>query len=255
TSAALQANELDPVSSTSIDDTLLTIPVQTAAGQQKVSRQAIDRGAGVEDVTMQDLFNRVATTLDSTLINQATTGISAAAQTVTYTSASPTAAEFWPYIFQAHSRLEATLMAMAPVNLIAMHPRRWNWLCSLVSSSWPFIGGVLADVDAQQGGITLTTEYGPAVRGLLNNGDKICVDFNVPTTTGGTQDEVYVCASSELHLWEEPNAPVMIRAEQPAAGQLGVLLVAFSYFAFTCGRYSSNPAKITGTGLAAPAGF
>src|SRR5262249_19766176 len=97
TSAALQANELDPVSSQSIDDTLLTIPVQTAAGQQKVSRQALDRGAAVEDVTMQDLFNRVATVLDSTIINQASTGISAAAQNVTYTSASPTAAEFWPY--------------------------------------------------------------------------------------------------------------------------------------------------------------
>jgi HK97 family phage major capsid protein len=255
TSAALQANELDPVSSTSIDDTLLTIPVQTAAGQQKVSRQALDRGTGIEDVTMQDLFDRVATVLDSTLINQAVTGISAAAQNVTYTSASPTAAEFWPYIFQGHSKLEATLMSRAPVDLVVMHPRRWNWLCSLVSSSWPFMGGVLADVDAQQGGIQLTTEYGPSVRGVLSNGDKVCVDFSVPTTTGGTQDEVYVCSSRELHLWEDANSPVYLRAEQPAAGQLGVLLVAFEYFAFSCQRYQPNPAKITGTGLAQPAGF
>jgi hypothetical protein len=255
TSAGLQANELAAVSSQSIDDTLLTIPVQTAAGQQTVSRQAIDRGAAVEDVTMQDLFNRVATVLDSTLINQATTGISAAAQSVTYTSASPTAAEFWPYIFQGHSRLEAALMSMAPVDLVVVHPRRWNWLCSQVGSSWPFIGGALADVDPRQGGIQITSEYGPAVRGVLANGDKVCVDFNVPTTTGGTQDEVYVCASREIHLWESPDSPMMIRAEQPAAPQLGVVLVAFTYFATTCQRYASNPVKITGTGLAAPAGF
>jgi hypothetical protein len=64
-SADLQAAENDAVAEQNMDDTDLPVNVQTAAGQQTVSRQAIERGTGIEDVTMQDLFNRVATKLDS----------------------------------------------------------------------------------------------------------------------------------------------------------------------------------------------
>jgi HK97 family phage major capsid protein len=255
-SAALQANELDAVSATSMDDTLLTIPVQTIAGQQKVSRQAIERGTGIEDVTTQDLLARVASALDNTIINQATTGISASAQAITYTSASPTAAEFWPYIFQAHSKLEAALLAMAPVNAVVCHPRRWNWLASQVDSKWPFLGAAASGVDPQQGALQLTSAYGPAVRGVLSNGDKVIVDANVPTNlgVGSNQDEVYVVALGEIHLWEA-GQPIMIRAEQVAAPNLGILLVCYEYAAFTCQRYASNPSKIVGSGLVGPTGF
>src|SRR5206468_4066349 len=55
TSVALQATGLSAVSATSIDDTLLTENVQTAAGQQTLSRQAIERGTGIEEVVMGDL--------------------------------------------------------------------------------------------------------------------------------------------------------------------------------------------------------
>jgi hypothetical protein len=65
TSVAVQASENTAVSETNIDDTLLTENVQTAAGQQTLSRQAIDRGTGVEEIVMDDLFRRYATTLDS----------------------------------------------------------------------------------------------------------------------------------------------------------------------------------------------
>jgi hypothetical protein len=44
---ALQANEGDAVSETNMEDTLSTENVQTAAGQQTISRQAVDRGTGI----------------------------------------------------------------------------------------------------------------------------------------------------------------------------------------------------------------
>jgi hypothetical protein len=259
TSAALQANELDAVSSTSIDDTLLTIPVQTIAGQQKVSRQAIERGAGVEDVTMNDLFARVLTTMESTLINQASTGLLATAGTsaVTYTDTSPSAGALWPKLFGAHSLLEQALLARAPVDLVAMHPRRFNWLAGQVGSTWPFMGAQSSSVDPQQGMFAITNEYGPAVRAILSNGDKLCVSANIPTNLGvGTnQDVIIVAASGELHVWREPQT-MYIRAEQPAAANLGVLLVAYEYVALGGGqRYSNNPATVGGTGLVAPAGY
>jgi hypothetical protein len=253
TSVGLQANELTPVSTQTIDDTLTTAPVQTAAGSQNVSRQAIERGTGVENATVQDLMRKYATTLDSTLINQATTGLSAVAQTVTYTSASPTGSEFYPYMYRASSLLESALLGVAYPSHVVMHSRRWNWLCSQVSSSWPIVNS--PGVPPQSTAVQLTAEYGPQVRGVLANGLKVVVDNSVPTTTGGTQDEVYLVAANEtMWLAETPDAPLLIRAEQPNAASLGILLVLYGYFAAWT-RYQNCASKIVGTGTAAPAGF
>jgi hypothetical protein len=48
---------------------------------------------------------------------------------------------------------------------------------------------------------------------------------------------------------------MLIRADQANAANLGVLLVAYQYMAYTVQRYTNNPGKIGGTGLAAPSGF
>jgi len=45
---------------------------------------------------------------------------------------------------------------------------------------------------------------------------------------------------------------MFIRAEQPAAATLGVLLVVYSYFSYTMSRYTNAVGKITGSGLIAP---
>ena len=255
TSAALQAAQLSAVSTTSIAETDLAINVQTVAGSQNVSRQAIERGTGIEDVTAGDLFKRVATAVDAALLTQASTGIQASAQGVTYTSASPTGPEFYPYVFQAQSKLEQALLAQARVDYVVMHPRRFNWLASQVGSTFPFLGQAGSGIPAQTYAMQVTNEYGADVRAVLANGLKVIVDANVPTNTGGTQDEVYVLASQEVHIWEDQSQPLLIRAEQPNAANLGILLVAYQYMAYTVGRYANNPSKITGTGLAAPAGF
>jgi hypothetical protein len=128
-------------------------------------------------------------------------------------------------------------------------------LCAAIGSTWPLLQDVNFPGAAQNTMMQVTNAYGPSVRGVLSNGLMVCVDANVPTNTGGTQDEVYVLASDEVHLWEAPNSPLLIRAEQPNAASLGILLVAYEYFAYTVQRYANNPSKITGTGLAAPAGF
>ncbi|MFD9368782.1 phage major capsid protein [Streptomyces sp. NPDC060020] len=252
-SAALQASENAAVSETNMDDTLLTIPVQTAAGQQTVSRQAIDRGQGIEDVTMQDLFNRVHTVLDSTLINQASTGLSAIAQANAYTDASPSGAELYPKILSAAAGVEAAMLAMGRPTHAVMHSRRWYWLSSQMSSTWPMINWT--GIPPQSAGqANSSSSYGSGVRGVLPCGLEVIVDNNIGTASGaGTnEDEVFVVPNSECHLWEDQDAPLMIRAEQPAAATLGVLLVAYKYFAYTFGRYPNAMQKIGGTGLVTP---
>jgi HK97 family phage major capsid protein len=252
-SAALQASENSAVSETNMDDTLLTVNVQTAAGQQTVSRQAIDRGTGIEDVTMQDLFNRVATTIDSTLLNQATNGLTNVATANAYTDATPTGAELYPKILGATAGVEAALLAMGRPTHAVMHSRRWYWLSSQMSSTWPMINWSGVPVQAA-GTADSSSMYGSGPRGVLPCGLEVIVDNNIATNLGaGTnEDEIYVVPSSECHLWEDPNAPLFIRAEQPAAASLGVLLVAYSYFAYTFGRYANGMQKVGGTGLITP---
>jgi len=60
---------------------------------------------------MDDLFRRYATTLDNTLILQATTGLKAVATTQTYTDAAPTTPKIYGQIVQAMSTVETNLLA------------------------------------------------------------------------------------------------------------------------------------------------
>ncbi len=252
TSAALQAAENDAVSDTDIDDTLLTINVQTNAGQQTLSRQAIERGTGVEAVVLDDLFRRYATTLDNTLINQATNGLVNVATTVTYTDASPTAAELYPKVLEALSGVEAALLDQASgENIAVMHSRRWYWMQSQVGTSWPFVSQ--PGIPAQMGAVNNAVSYGAGQRGILPNGTPVIVDNNIATNLGaGTnEDRVFLVDRNECHLWEDPSAPMFIRAEQTKAANLGVLLVVYGYFAYTHARYA-QARQIGGTGLVAP---
>jgi hypothetical protein len=253
TSAALQATENTAVSETNIDDTLLTINVQTNAGQQTLSRQAVERGTGTEEVTVQDLFRAYSTTLDNTLVNQAATGLAASATTITYTDASPTGPELYANIVAGLSGVESIMLNMASGdNIAVMHSRRWYKLQSSLSAAYPMISQ--PGIQGTLSGVNYAEVYGMGARGLLPNGTPVIVDNNIVTNLGaGTnQDEVYVADRQECHLWEDPSAPVFIRAEQPAAGSLGILFVLYGYFAYTFGRYPGQNQKITGTGLTPP---
>jgi HK97 family phage major capsid protein len=251
TGVALQASENSAVQETNIDDTLLTISVQTAAGQQTLSRQAIERGTGVESVVMDDLFRRYSTALDSTLINQATNGLTNVATNTAYTDASPTGPELYPKILGAQAGVDTALMGFGSPDVVVMHSRRWAWLQSQLTTSYPMISQ--PNIAPQVMGANLHTKYGSGARGLLPNGLVVIVDNNISTSLGGgTEDEIYVVPSSECHLWEDPSAPVFIRAEQAAASSLGVLLVLYGYFAYSFARFTGGTAKISGTGLIAP---
>lgn len=253
TSAALQATENSAVSNTDIDDTLLTIPVQTVAAQQTLSRQAVERGTGTEDVTVQDMFRAYASTLDATLINQAVTGLAASATLQTFTTP-VTNVGLYAQVVKAQAGVEGIMLNMASgENIVAMHSRRWYALQSALSTSTPMIAqpGIMALMS----GTNYAEKYGSGARGLLPNDAPVIVDNNIVTNLGaGTnQDEVYVADRNECHLWEDPSAPVFIRAEQPAAASLGILFVLYGYFAYTFSRYPGQAQKISGAALVPPA--
>jgi len=253
TSVDNQASENANVTEQDIDDTLLTIPVQTAAGQQTMSRQSIERGAGTEAIVLDDLFRRYHTNLDGKLLNQASTGLTNVATTVAYTDGTPTAAELYPKVVEGLSGIEGAMLDMASGdNIAVMHSRRWYWMQNAMGSTWPLI--TQPGVIAQTLGANYAETYGRGVRGVLPNGTPVIVDNNIATNLGaGTnEDEIYLVDRQECHLWEDPDAPMYIRAEQTKAASLGVLLVVYGYYAYTHARYAHSR-KIAGTGLVAPA--
>lgn len=252
TSVAVQASEGAAVSETDIDDTLLTVNIQTASGQQTLSRQAVERGIGVEQTTLEDLFRAYGTSLDNMLLNQATNGLTSVATSIAYTDGTPTAPELYPKLLAAPAAVEAALLDQAANDTVAvMHSRRWYWLQSQLTSTWPMFGQ--PGVAPQLSGVNYAEKYGSGFRGVLPSGAPVVVDNNIATNLGaGTnEDEIYFASPSECHLWEDPSAPMLIRAEQTKAANLQILLVVYGYFAYTHAR-RPHAQKIAGTGLTAP---
>lgn len=255
--AASQATENSSVQNTDLDDTLLTVNVRTIAGQQDVSRQAIERGTGIDTIVVQDLASAYATELDRQLLNGSGSsgehlgilGVSGI-NSVTYTDASPTAAELYPKIADAIQRVNST--RFMPANLIVMHPRRWMWL--------------MASVDSQSRPLVVPNPNGPfnvygtgenGARGVVGSilGVPVLVDANVPTGAGaGTnEDKILVTYVDDSILWEQSGSPLQLRFDQTLGGQLTVKLVAFGYTAAAAGsRYPGGVSVISGTGLVTP---
>lgn len=255
TSAAVQTQGTS-VSETAIDDTLLSVSVQTIAGSQTVTRQAAERGTDVLDTVVEDLMTSYNTQLDYEMLNQATNGLATVATSITWTdNTDPTAVELYPKIARAAAAVESALKNQsAGDTIIVCHPRRWWWINAALSSTFPLMAqnGVPAGVNTA--GVDFAARYGSGYRGVLN-GLPVVVDANVVSTLGAAtnQDEVYVLSASESHLWEDANAPLFIRTDTgPSVKSLGVDLVVYGYSAFTHARYSGASQRITGSGLVNP---
>jgi hypothetical protein len=133
-----------------------------------------------------------------------------------------------------------------------MHPRR--------------LAFILAAIDGSSRPLAVPTSHGPTNSvatgaGAPQYGNSgydivglpVITDANVTTTSGGgTEDVILIGNLQELHLFESPNAPFMLRFEQPKSAELEVKVVVYGYIAVTANRYPNAWAKITGTGLVTP---
>jgi HK97 family phage major capsid protein len=256
TAVGYQASENDTATETNIDDTLLTVNVNTIAGMQDVSKQAILRGANIEEVVLADLISAYNTKLDFGILNGSgssgePTGLTTAlTQVVTFTDASPTVGELYPKIVDGIQRVQSNVFS-GP-NYIIMHPRR--------------LGFLLAGVDSQNRPLVVPNANGPmnaigtfSGLGYGQSGQysmlglPIITDANVTTTngTGTNEDLIYVVSSDEMHLWEAPQMPTYVRFEQPD-GKVAIRIVLFGFSAFTAQRRPLAGAIVGGTGLVPP---
>jgi HK97 family phage major capsid protein len=256
-STAVQVTQNDAVSETDVDDTLLTVNVRTIAGQQDLSRQAIERGTGIDQFVAQDLIRSWQTTLDGQILNGAGTagtmvGLrSAGGNAVTFTSTAPTVALLYPKLADAIQQIQTNAF-VNPTHFV-MHPRRLAFLLAAVDTTnrplvVPAASGPMNAVGSGSGSVA----YGNS--GYQMMGLPIITDANIGTTYGTTtnQDEIYVVTAPECHLWEQPGSPFTLRYDATGAGNLTIKTVVYGYAAFTAGRYPLANSIISGTGLSAP---
>lgn len=248
-SSVATQTEGSAVSETNMDDTKLDVSIVTIAGQQTVSRQALERGTGVDGIVMNDLIRAYHTALDANVVTEINTS---AGQSVTATDASPTVAELYPKLMDAIQKVQTTFYAN-PTAMI-MHPRRLAWiLAALDTTNRPLAVPVPTAVNAigvGDGGVVRYANSGYAIAGL-----PVITDANVTTTAGaGTnEDVIYIADLNELHLWEDGDgSPMYLRFDQPKAAELDVLCVVYGYAAYTANRYPNAFAKVTGTALVTP---
>ena len=257
TSTAVQVTQNDAVSETDPDDTLLTINVRTIAGQSDLSRQAIERGTGIDQFVAQDLVRSWHTTLDNQILNGAGTagtivGLrSAGGNAVTFTSTAPTAALLYPKLADAIQQIQTNAFTN-PTHFV-VHPRRLAFLLASVdSSNRPLVVPAASGPTNAMGSGAGASLYGNS--GYQMMGLPIITDASIGTTYGTTtnQDEIYVVTAPECHLWEQSGSPFTLRYDATGAGNLTIKTVVYGYAAFTAGRYPLANSIISGTGLAAP---
>jgi len=257
TSTAVQETQNTDVSNTDSDDTLLTIPVRTIAGQQDLSKQAIERGTGIDTFVVADLIRSWHTTVDYQVLNGTGNngqfkGIRASGgNTVTYTATTPTTALLYSKLADAYQKVESNVF-IAPTHWI-MHPRR---LAAILASS-DTTGRPLAVPNSN--GPMNAAAAGAGLPGYGNSGYTILglpvvTDANVLTNLGAAtnQDEIYCVAAPEMHLWEQPGSPFALSFDATGAGSLTVKSVVYGFGAFSAERYPLAASIISGTGLVAP---
>lgn len=251
-SATAVQSEGVAVQETNMDDTKLDVSVVTVAGQQNVSRQALERGTGIDSLVMADLVSAYHTNLDSLNVTTSATSLTnTITQVVTFTSGSPTVALLYPKLLDAIQRVQ-TNYYQTP-NFILMHPRRLAW--------------ILSSLDKDDRPLAVPTPYGfnpistgagaaqYAASGYAIAGIPVISDANVLTTNGAgsNEDVIIVGHTSESHLWEQGDgSPMMLRFEEPKSAELEVKMVVYGYSAYTAGRYPNAFALVGGTGLVSP---
>jgi HK97 family phage major capsid protein len=252
TAVAVQT-EGSAVQETNMDDTKLDLTVNTIAGQQNVSRQALERGTGIDALVMADLVSAYHTKLDAEYVTtNAASLTNVITQVVTYTDGSPTVAELYPKILDGVQRIQTNYFG-GP-NFILMHPRRLAWILAAVDTAGrplavPTQNGPQNAISVGDGSVVYGNS-GYSIAGL-----PVITDANVITTngTGENEDVIIIGNTQESHLWETAGgSPFMLRFEDVKSAELEVKMVVYGYSAYTANRYPNAFALIGGTGLVTP---
>lgn len=170
-------------------------------------------------------------------------------QTVTYTSASPTAGSLYSKVADAIQQIHTN--RFLPPNLIVMHPRRWAFLLAASDTT-----GRPLVVPAAHGRFNSMAIQDEVVSegfvGEMQGLPVLVSSAAIPTNdaTGTTNDVVLVMRREDLWFWESsPRSRVLYEV---LSGALTVRIQLYNYNAFMADRYPKAISAIRGTGLGTP---
>ena len=250
TSVSAQETQNTGVTNQTYTTSDLVVPVRTFAGQQVVSRQTIDRGTGIADILLGDLYQQYATKTNVSAISGDGSGgghygvlNTTSVQTAAWTGT--TGASLVASLHNALGKVNSSRFAAA--DLIVMHPRRWAWLCAQSDTA----GRPLVQIDGP--GFNAQGNGSAAGYGTVGSvaGVSVVTDAGVPINLGVSTDEdrIIVTRRADNLFMEDAGAPVGLQLEEVLADQLSVRMVAFGYSAFTAGRYPVASCVLQGTGF------
>lgn len=263
TLTAIQTADNAAASAQDMVTSTVTAGVKTIAGYFDTAIQTLEQSglsAGFDSLVFADLIADYARALDVQVLNGSNasgqmkgiigaTGINA----VTYTDASPTVPELYPFVAQGINAIVKNRY-FAP-ECAVMHPSTWYWaLSALDSSNRPLV------VPTDQGPFnTLGTSganLGPndgAVGRIL--GLPVILDPNVPVNLGaGTnQAPIIIGRFSDCILFE--GTPKTSVHTDVLSSTLGVRFRLYNYCAFTAERYPKAIAVINGSGMIIQSGY
>lgn len=258
TAVAAQTADNAAVQETDMVTNSVSGPVRTLSGQQDVALQLLEQSPLMfDEIVFADLIADYNAKLDTQILNGSGSSgqhtgflVLSGTNSVSYTDASPTVPEFFPYPSQAIS--QASTARRLPPTALVMHSRRWFWMLgALDSNNRPLVVPTANGPYMAMGVANDVLSEGPV--GVMH-GLPVYLDQNIPTTLGGgTEDAVIAARFSDSILFE---GAVRTRAlPEVLSGTLTVRLQVYAYSAFICGRQPGGISKITGTGLAAPSGY
>jgi len=250
TSVAAVATENTSVSNTTYVESDLVVPVRTFAGQQVVSRQSIERGTGIGQILLADLFQQYATKVNVSAISGDGTagshyGILNTTSVATVAWTGTTGASFVSSLHKAIGTINAARYAAA--DLIVMHPRRWAYLCAQSdTSNRPLVQIDGPGFNAVGNGVAAGYTGVGSIAGI-----KVITDAGIPTNLGAAtnEDRVIVTRAADVLFMEAAGAPVGLQLEEVLADQLSVRMITYGFSAFTAGRYPVATAVLQGTGF------
>jgi HK97 family phage major capsid protein len=238
------------VSETDATTSTVTANVRLFAGQQDISVALFER-TNMDAIILADLVSAYDSALETAVVN-GTSGANShvgllqvsGIGSVTYTDASPTAAETIGPVFDAVSKIEQDTSGRYTATHIAMTPRRAAFLAGSVStSSSLFQVGTYPMSLGEQGGGTLLTFAGIPV----------VTTTGIPTNLGaGTnQDRIIAYSADTLRFMEGPLRTRVLT--EVLSGNLTVRIQAYAFSAFASERMPASIAVVSGTGLTTPA--
>ena len=231
----------------------LTVNVSTFYGEVHISQQLWERGPNIDRVIMRDMAASYAQALESQLISGSGTGGEllgllnvAGATLATWTVTTPTPAELVAALAGAAGQVADA--RLRPPSWALTRPSRWFWTAGVAdASSEPTVrpGTGLVGRDPDIGPV------GP-IAGL-----PIYLDAEIPSDlgTGGNEDVIILGRGADLLLLEGTPRFEAFVDTSGGPSELAIVVAFHVYATAIPHRYPAGIGILSGTGLAAPAGF